>query len=114
MEVGFGKTVRANDEGVVKERVHSIAFHPHLDIAIIILGAEVPLSEQVKTIDLPEVDSDYMGQTATLAWEREGMVLRNCSTRFPSGWALAKKILRPILAGKDAHRRAVMVCARPA
>ena len=115
MEAGFGKTVRANDEGVVRERVQSIAFHPdNIDIAIIILGAEVPLSEQVKTIDLPEVDSDYMGQTATLAWEREGMVLRNCSTRFPSGWALAKKILRPILAGKDAHRRAVMVCARPA
>ena len=68
MEVGFGKLVRTNDEGVVRERVQSIAFHPdNIDIAIIILGAEVPLSEHVKTIGLPEVDSDYMGQTATLA-----------------------------------------------
>jgi len=67
MEVGFGKTVRANDEGVVKERVHSIAFHPHLDIAIIILGAEVPLSQQVRMIGLPETGSDFTGQTATLA-----------------------------------------------
>ena len=47
MEVGFGKTVRDNDEGVVKERVQSIAFHPNIDISIIILGAEVPIYPSV-------------------------------------------------------------------
>jgi len=67
MEVGFGKTARDNDEGVVKTQVQSFAFHPDLDIAIIILDAEVPLSEHVKTIGLPEAGSDYRGQIATLA-----------------------------------------------
>ena len=72
MEVGFGKTVRDNDEGVVKRRVQSFAFYPnccsyHTDIAIIILDADVPLSEHVKTIGLPEAGSDYTGQIATLA-----------------------------------------------
>jgi len=68
MEVGFGKTSRADDEGVVKRRVQSFAFHPeNLDIAVIILDAEVPLSEHVKTIGLPEFGSDYTGQIATLA-----------------------------------------------
>jgi len=67
MEVGFGKTARDNDEGVVKTQVQSFAFHPDLDIAIIILDAEVPISEHVKTIGLPEAGSDYTGQIATLA-----------------------------------------------
>jgi len=67
MEVGFGKTSRTDDEGVVKRQVQSFAFHPKLDISIIILDDEVPLSEHVKTIGLPEVGSDYTGQTATLA-----------------------------------------------
>ena len=67
MEVGFGKTARDNDEGVLKTQVQSFAFHPNLDIAIIILDAEVPISEHVKMISLPEAGSDYTGQIATLA-----------------------------------------------
>jgi len=67
MEVGFGKTVRTDDEGVVKGQVESFAFHPNLDVAIIILEAELPLSEHVKMIGLAEAGSDYAGQIATLA-----------------------------------------------
>ena len=80
MEVGFGKTVRSNDDGVVKGQVQSFTFHPNLDIAIITLDAELPLSGHVKTIGLPEVGSDYTGQIATLAgpgWLKDGGPMPN-------------------------------------
>ena len=66
-EVGFGKTARANDEGVLKVKVQRFVFHPQLDLAILVLDAEVPESDKVKIIGLPEVGSDYRGQNATLA-----------------------------------------------
>ena len=66
-EIGFGKTVQQNDEGVVKRKVLNITFHSTLDFAIIVLKAKAPLSEQVKTIHLPEIGSDYTGQKATVA-----------------------------------------------
>ena len=34
MEVGFGKTVQTDNEGVVKGQVQGFVFHPNLDIAI--------------------------------------------------------------------------------
>ena len=55
----------------MKERVQSFAFH----LAITILDADVALSEHVKTIGLPEADSDFKGQIATLVgpgWLRDG------------------------------------------
>ena len=48
-EIGFGKTVQQNDEGVVKRKVLNIAFHSTVDFAILVLNAEVPLSEHVNT-----------------------------------------------------------------
>ena len=67
IEVGFGKTVRDNDEGVLKRQVQRVVFHPTLDFAILVLGAEAPLSEHVKLIGLSEAGSDFSGQNATLA-----------------------------------------------
>lgn len=67
-EVGFGKTTRAEDEaGVMKRQVERFVFHPTLDAAILVLAAEVPLSEHVKVLGLPEAGSDFSGQNATLA-----------------------------------------------
>ena len=67
MEVGFGTTVRCNNEDVVKMRVQHWEFHPKLDLAICILYSEAPLSEHVKTIGLPEAGSNCSCQKATLA-----------------------------------------------
>ena len=66
VEVVFGKTL-PNDEGVAKKKVHRIVFHPSLDFSILVLESEVPLSQYVKTIGLPEINSDFSGQNATLA-----------------------------------------------
>ena len=49
VEVGFGKTLADDDEGVVKRKVLNIAFHSTVDFAILVLNAEVPLSEHVNT-----------------------------------------------------------------
>ena len=77
IEVGFGKTVRANDEGVVKRQVSHWVFHPTIDLAIAILNEDVPLSEHIKTIGLPEAGDDFTGQNATLAGA--GMLGHNIS-----------------------------------
>ena len=65
VEVVFGKTQR-DDEGVVKRNVRRIVFHPDLDFSILVLEQEVPLSNNVKIINLPEEGSDFTGQLATL------------------------------------------------
>ena len=96
IEVGFGKTVRDNDEGVLKRQVQRVVFHPTLDFAILVLGAEAPLSEHVKLIGLSEAGSDFSGQNATLAgpgalgpdWDRTG----NCQG---DSWGPSVSFLRP-------------------
>ena len=67
IEVGLGKTVGAHYEGVVKRQVSHWVFHPTIDLAIAILNEDVPLSEHIKTIGLPDAGDNFEGQNATLA-----------------------------------------------
>ena len=63
-QVGFHKTDREDEEGVVKRQVQRFVFHPTLDVGIIVLKSKV---DNIEPIRLPEDDGcDYNGQIVTL------------------------------------------------
>ena len=63
-QVGFHKTDRDDEEGVVKKQVQRFVFHPVLDVGILVLKSNV---EGIQPIHLPEDDGcDYNGQIVTL------------------------------------------------
>ena len=64
-QVGFHKTDREDEEGVVKRQVQRFVFHPTLDVAILVLKRAMDF---IRPVRLPEDDGcDYNGQIITLA-----------------------------------------------
>merc|ERR1711874_935419 len=63
-QVGFHKTDRDDEEGVVKRQVQRFVFHPTLDVGILVLKSKV---DDIEPIRLPEDDGcDYNGEIITV------------------------------------------------